>query len=326
MMKGHVHLSKKDYSFFNNLSFIIKDRNQITSNQNKLFDKLIVKYQRQLRKLGHELINLQNLKWDIEVIETLDEYLHAKISIQDNEIHLRTPFNSKFLSSFRSEYDNTFIWDKDHRMYRSKFYTHALRLCIDACKKYFDDIEYCDKIKELLKPLEVYDNVSMAPTLVKENGKYYIKNSNKYLDDAIKHIELNGDAKTLYHLSAYGVFVSDDITNNDPFLKFASSFMATLDLDVLLKSPHYFSDLGITDVYYPMRQRLNLNTKQDKEVQNFCEANNIKTHTNKDSIPGTAVYLKRNIYSSRLDNAGVIKNRKIDKIIELTNSRPIDIK
>ena len=49
MMKGHVHLSKKDYGFFNNLSYIIREKNQVTSNQNKLFDKLILKYQRQLR-------------------------------------------------------------------------------------------------------------------------------------------------------------------------------------------------------------------------------------------------------------------------------------
>jgi len=61
MMKGHVHLSKKDYGFFNNLTYIIKDKNQVTSNQNKLFDKLILKYQRQLRKLGHNIEKLNQL-------------------------------------------------------------------------------------------------------------------------------------------------------------------------------------------------------------------------------------------------------------------------
>ena len=56
LLKGYVHLSKKDYGFFNNISYITNGKKSITSNQDKLFNKLILKYQRQLKKLGTKRI------------------------------------------------------------------------------------------------------------------------------------------------------------------------------------------------------------------------------------------------------------------------------
>ena len=318
MLKGHVHLSKKDYGFFNNLQFIIRDRQQITSNQNKLFDKLILKYQRQLKKLGYELDVIQKLEWDVQLIQTIEEYLHARISIEDGELFLRTPFNAKFLSAFRSEENNTFEWDKDFKMYRSKFYTHSLRLAIDNCKKYFNTIDYCDQIKALIEPLKIYEDVSMKPTMVKENGKYCIRNSNKSLDVAIQGIELNNDPLTLFELSKYGIFTSDEILNNDPFLIFASSFRAKLDIDVLLKNPEYFTRLGIKNIYYPVRQRV----AHDKEMVEFCNNNGIKLHGRLETIEDNAVYIRRASYGLFQK----VVTPKLDKIIELVNSRPIDVK
>lgn len=327
MMKGEVHLSKKDYGFFNNLTYIIKEKNRITSNQNRLFDKLIIKYQRQLRKLGHELEKLQELKWQAELVETLDEYTIPKIYLDDGYIYLRTPFNNKFVQNFSSINDNTFEWQRDERLYKSKFYTHALRLSVDTCKKYFDKVEYCDEIKKLIEPLEIYEGMSTAPTLVKTNGNYHISNLNTHLAEAIKDIELNLDPNTLYLLSTYGVSISEDITNNDPFLLFSSQFITRIDLDFMFKNPQYLLDLDIRDVFYPL---WNSNNKIDKEIRDFCKCNGITVHASMQSIQSLengAVYFKR--YSG-VSSKDVIHSqnahRKINKFIEIVNSRPIDIK
>lgn len=326
MMKGEIHLSKKDYSFFNNLNYIIKEKNQVTSNQNRLFDKLIIKYQRQLRKLGHEVEKLQELKWQTELVETSEEYTIPKIYLDDNYIYVRVPFNNNFIQKFTAMYDNTFEWQREERLYRSKFYTHSLRSAIDLSTKYFDKVDYCDKIKELIEPLKVYEGVSTVPTLEKIDGKFQITNLNKHLAAAIKDIELNDDPKTLYRLSMYGVSISKDITNNDPFLLFASEYITEIDLDVIIQNPQYLSNLGITDVFYPL---WNSNNRIDKEIREFCKDNNIKVHHTADSFETTEfmVYFKRySGVSSKDITRSTMFNKKIDKCIQIVNSRPVDVK
>lgn len=323
MLRGHVHLSKKDYSFFNNLVYLVKDKKYVTTNQDKLFDKLILKYQRQLNKLGYKLEDLSKLNWSVEVVSSLEEFLVPKIYLGDDDrICLRAPYKSTFLNTFRATKNNTFVWNREEKIYTSHFYTHSLKMVIDLCKIYFDDVTYCDKIKELVEPFK--NHTTVEPTLVEDNGTYTIKNSNKHLSEAIKDIELKKDYKTIFLLSTYGIAIDQKIINNDPIMMFASEYNVDMDLDNMLNNPKYFAELGITDVYFPLRQRANKNSIIDKEIVDFLKANNIKVHIQLDSITDAAVYIKRS--SSFFSEYPVLAScKKINKIVQILNSRPISV-
>jgi hypothetical protein len=323
MMKGNVHLSKKDYGFFNNLTYIIKDKNKVTSNQNKLFEKLIYKYQRQLRKLNVNIEKVLELNWDAEIVDSLEEYLVPKIYLEGDVICLRTPFNSKFIQSIKSNKDNTFVWVPEYKVYRSKFYTHSLRLAVDLCDKFFAKVEYCDTLKEMLLPFLNDKHATKAPILTVNEGKYYINNMNESLNNAVQDIELNDDPNTLYALSRYGISVSDDIIKNDQFLSFASQYVVKIDMDDLLKNPEYLTKLGVKDVCFAIGHVVN--SGADKELLAFLKQNNITVHSKLDTIVDGTLFIKR-VISNNFANPLGGAYKKISKIVLLMNSRPINIK
>ena len=231
MLQGYVHLSKKDYGFFNNLQYIIKTNNRVTTNQNKLFEKLLTKYQRQLKKLGHKVEDLIGINWEVEVVTSAQEYLTAHIQLTEGEIHIRTPFDTKFIQSFRNLNDNSFLWHKDKKVYVSPYNTYALKSAITLVNKHFDNVTYCDETNRLLDVVKEYESLSWAPTLRKINDMYLITAINNYLYEAIKHITLNSDPKTLLELSTHGVVISDEILKEDSLLVFAGSYNTVVDLD-----------------------------------------------------------------------------------------------
>ena len=326
MMKGYVHLSKKDYGFFNNLTYMVKDNNQVTSNQNKLFDKLIIKYQRQLRKAGFKIEELQKLEWNVKLVDSSEHYLVPKIYLDNDELCMRTPFNSKFIQSLKVADDNTFIWNKDQKIYRSKFYTHALRIAYDLCKKHFDRLEMSAEIQELLKDVWVYEGVNLAPILSVDEGKYYIKNINENLAEAVKEIKLNNDPNTLYQLSRYGVMISEDIINDDPVLRFASNFSVKIDIDEFINKPEFFKELNIKQVCAPARYLHRGVIKED--LLNFLRKNNIEIYSNLEDFEGECVFIagmsNTTLYNVELSFGRASK--RIAKIVMLNNSRPIEVK
>lgn len=321
MMKGHVHLSKKDYGFFNNLSYIVREKNQVTSNQNKLFDKLILKYQRQLRKCGHDIESLQKLIWQVEIINSSDEYLVPKLTLDGNDICLRTPFNTNFVRTFKLAKDNTFVWYKDQKIYRSPFYTHALRLAYDTCTQFFSKLNISEDIKTLIGPLEEYENVTKAPILTVSQGKYYISNINKNLMEAIKDIELNDDPSTLYQLSRHGILIDENIIGEDELKLFASQYLTKIDLDELVHKIDYLKKIGISDVYITSKNASMI----DKSVRATLQNEGITIHGNADNMVDGIAVIKRTIGNDRTGILG-LDPRKIGKIIHITNSRPVDIK
>ena len=342
MTKGDIHLSKKDYGFYTNLNHLIREKNKITSNQNKLFEKLLTKYQRQLRKQGHEIEQLLKLKWDTELVDSAQEYLVPKIYIEQDLLCLRTPFNSKFIQALKRVPDNTFIWDKNSRTYKSKFYTHALKLASALCVQFFEQVDYCEQLKNLIEPLREFDGISFEPTLVLKSGNYYISNINEHLYNATKHIVLDASAECLFQLSLYGVKIDDAITQSDKFLLFASSFKTEIDLDFMLQNMDYFKKLKVDGVIFSAFHHGNL---IDRTIKEHLEHNKIKlidkpsdenvfyikhdplNEPNDENI----FYIKRtgSLISPRINFKDLIGNiphtKKVNKIIEITNSRPIEI-
>jgi len=323
MMKGHVHLSKKDYGFFNNLTYIIKDKKQVTSNQNKLFDKLILKYQRQLRKLGHDIEKLNDLTWDVPIVDSSNEYLTPKLYLQNDEICLRTPFNTNFVRTFRDHRDNTFIWNKEERIYRSKFYTHSLRLAYDSCKHFFKRLDISADIKKLIGDLIEEKDCTNVPILTVREGKYYINNINQNLYHAIKDIELNDDPSTLHRLTRHGISIDKEIIKDDPIKVFASQYITKLDIDEFL-SNDYLGKLNIKNAILPTIQNYSHLNLIDKAIKDHLIRHSINIITAVDATDDT-VLIKR-IASPERNLAFGIDPRKISKLIQIVNSRPVEIR
>jgi hypothetical protein len=321
ILKGHLHLSKKDYGFFNNLQYIIQSKNKVTSNQNALFDKLIVKYQRQLKKLGHNIQVLQELNWHVELVPTEKTFLNAHISVEDDILVLRSPFNTHFIQDFRKLDDNTFVWDKNSRTYRSNYSTHALKLLLGAVNRHFKDVAFCPVVSNLLEDIQGYDNCVWEPTLKKINGQYIIVAINKNLYEATKDIELNNDPLTLQKLSTYGIQIDTSVTNNDRFLEFAGSFNNLIDIDDLDLVIDWITALG-SNIIFARRNQILYNRQVNDEIRKKLKERNIAIHnledTDKPGIVFKGIHTAHYPYSSDY--------KKVAKIVSLVNSRPIQVK
>lgn len=322
MIQGYVHLSRKDYGFFHNIKRNIQDNQPITTNQTKLFDKLIYKYQRQLSKLGYDYETLIALPWKCQIIETRQEFLEGKIYIVGNQLHIKTPFNSNFIKYLKKEANKNFVWNREQRVYVGNYTTCNLKIGIDCVSKYYENVVYCDEIKQLLEDLEQYSACKYwTPTLVKINGKLLIAAINENLCEAIKFLELSEEPETLYKLSQYGIAISDTICQ-DEFSKFAGDFHATVDLDKLQTYAGYLGLLGVKNVL--LAKDIVHNKQIVKELKDIFVSANINVlypnDENKNSSNAVYIYLTKLI--SQFEPARI----GMSKIIGLTNSRPVEVR
>lgn len=319
MLSGHVHLSKKDYGFFNNLQYIIKNSSRITSNQNKLFDKLLVKYQRQLKKLGHDLSHLQELEWQIDLVDSSEEFLRAQIITTENEIHLKSPFDTKFVQALRSVPDNPFMWHKDQKKYIAPYSTYALKVAYDLLNKYFSNVSYCDSTKNLIDSATKFQGNVWAPTLKRINGNLYVIAINEHLYDAIKDIELNDDPKTLMELTHYGISVSDEIFDDDSFKEFAGRYEVMSDLTTFDTLVKYLKLLDVEHVF--TSREIIYNRQISDEIKEKLKQAGISCSPVNSSEHHGILLKSTSSYGIHVNN-----HKRIYKTVLLLNSRPVEIR
>jgi len=320
MLQGHVHLSKKDFGFYNNLQYIVKQNNRITTNQNKLFDKLTVKYQRQLKKLGHDIKVLQGLEWKIEVVTSAEEYLEAYAYLENDHIHIRSPFNTQFIQSLRNVVDNTFVWHKDKKLYISEFNTNALYIAVNLVKKHFEKYKFCDMISKTLEDISIYEGLDWNPTFKKVNGMYYISACNEHLHNALGDIVLSDDPKVLFILSQHGIFIDESVTNDDSLKVFSSAYHIDSDLDQLAELIEWLKLLEVDHVF-----------TSREVIYNKTISNEIKTKLLEHGITcspfGSTNHKSGVLFKSTSFLTGVnLNSKRIDKIIHLNNSRKVDVR
>lgn len=319
MIAGHVHLSKKDYGFFNNIKTIVHDNKPVTTNQDKLFNKLLAKYQRQLAKLNHNVQFLIELPWKVELLETKQEYLDAKISIKDNTITIKSPFNNKFIQMFRKLSMNEFVWNKTERFYEAPFSTYQLKIAVETVTACYESVTFCQETKNLLSSVAQYKSSKYwAPTLVKIQDNFYIVACNQALYDSISHIELNDDPNTLYQLSQYGINVDDSLLTGR-FQKFAAEYLTEIDINDLHDFTNWLKQLNVECVFTSRDLVYNKELGNDLKIALLNKGISClpaKTH----KLPNT-VLIKT--HSSWTPFGNYIN---YNKIIHLTNSRPVKIR
>jgi len=316
MIEGHVHLSKKDYGFFNNLIFLEHRKQTITTNQLSLFNKLINKYQRQLTKLGHDASALIDLTWEIGVVESKQEFLDAYLSIINDTIIIKSPFNNQFIQNFRRVETNQFVWSSTEKNYKAPFSTFSLKLAHLYLNKFYKSVKYCETVQKYIDYIQSYAEVKYwTPTLVKTNNNFYIAGLNHAIYEHIKDIQLSDDIKTLFQLSQYGIKIDESITGDDALLNFAGNYIVTYDLDNFRDLVAKLVLLDVDHVFIPGTKFNIYNKNITNEIKLILLEHNITCSPTNELSSKKGVLIRNNI---RFED-----NRNFTKIIQLTNSRPV---
>lgn len=224
MNKGEIKMSNQDASFFSTLYSLVYRNKQITSNQDQLFNKLLVKHKNQLKRKGFIASQLCELQWaKANIIPSQDDFTKANIKLVDNILYLRTPFNKKFVSELNGINANPFVWNTGARNYQAQFSTRALKVATTLVQKHFKTINFCPILAKVVEQVPLIENVIWRPTLVKGKTGYYIAGSNSVLADKTQHIELKEDPETYFQLAKFGINISNELLGEDKFAKFAAT-------------------------------------------------------------------------------------------------------
>jgi hypothetical protein len=207
-MMGSISLSRFDKKFVESLQLL----KQVTTNQVELFYKIIYKYRRQLSKHELDADKLIHLPWTLKVIESAPQYTDGHVSIVNNQIIFKCPYNKNFIDAFRKEDTNTFVWNKELKQYSTEYSTHLLKLLIYTSNKFFKTVHYCNIVTGLLDTIKEYKDVKYwQPTLTRINGNLFIVAITEQLNEALGDIVLDTKPATIANLVYHGVHIDESI-------------------------------------------------------------------------------------------------------------------
>jgi len=317
-LQGKISLSQYDYKFLANLQTMIHNDNRVTSNQADLFDRLVTKYNKQMTKQGIDGKTVIALPWKSMVVQSTPEYTGAVVSIVDDDITIRVPFNKTFITKFREIPSNTFQWNKERKLYTSPFRTTALKIAVTELYKHFSTVQFCENINQILEDLKQYDAQVWNPTLTSVNGKLMIAAMSSVLADVIGDMELNLEPMTLYKLSQLGIRVDPVLVDHDPFLKFAAEQTTYVEAAEAETLASMITGLGCSKIVFGRGLAHGMLGKQIRESMTKADitiSNGFRTATSDD---------EQQMCVSVYDNPPSVT--RIDKMIIVKDSRPIEVK
>jgi len=245
---------------------------------------------------------------------------------EGNLIKIRLPFNSKFIKHFRKNTYNTYVWNRQEKVYQTPFSTYAFKFAAKDCTKFFE-VSYCDKLKPIIEFTDSIKDCIFEPTLVRSGNFYYIVGSNESLHEQIKDMALDDSMQSLYACSLLGIKVHEDILANNLPKQFAASrtfriskdmvplvrdWLRMLEIQNIVMSPRFGSDV---------KNSLNIQASYVIDQLNkasfsiIIPKNRTQLHTNiRDNLAG-----KRFVYfSTKLeDQYEVANNINADKVVVL---------
>ena len=332
LMLNHCSLSRYDQKFFYNLQLNnILSRNPITSNQAKLFTKVVKKYVKQLSLHKVDANIAAELPWTLKIIESSPDYTHAHISIEDDELILRCPYKQAFVQEFRDK--SVMVWNREKKQYNTDFGLYKLKVVISSVMKHYDQIKFCDKIQNIVNEISTLDeNACWEPTLTICNDRLYIFNLNESLDKALHNVELNTELSTLALLCAYGINVSEKL-KKELFKKHAPE-----DVTFAINRQNVWEVTDVVGLSDKLKKincdyTLHLSIHQTTESENYHKilANLVDFPVQSSNMRKLTIAVKdykmpvicKSMSAYTFSGAGCYY---AGKIINLVNSNPIDIK
>lgn len=319
-MLVNIRLSRYDLQFVNNLTNMIGVRNTITTNQDNLFRRVALKYRRQFTQQKFDIDTLLLLPWTCNVVESSPQYTNASISIIGDKIIFRSPFNKSFLNALKKNPIYSMEWHKDKRQYEIIYGPTTLKMLITLSADHFEVIDYCPITKNIINSLSEFETVKYwKPTLVCNNGYFYIASLNEILYETIKDIPVTNDLTMVADYVQYGIEVSESVIEhffdieNPMKITLACSYRVECEIRDLNSAIEWLRELGCDSV----TTHLSKNTTLSSLVEQHDVAM-IKDQSNLLSYNKPVMIHYRN-YSYMDQPAGLFK------IIKCVNSEPINL-
>ena len=233
----HISLGTYDKRFVVNIS---NNSKLLTSNQSDLLDKIILRYQKQISKKTLDANQLIRLPWKISPVISSPQFTEVHLSIENEYIVLRSPYNKTFITEIRRKQLLLLNWKHEDKCWTLPATHTNLKSIIESVKQHYSEpINYCPVIKEFLQQLEEFNETdAWSPTLTRINGTLYVIACNESLHTVMQDIELNTDIHTIARLIRMGIVLS-------PALMFELSTTHDVDISELFA---HITDVEITDI------------------------------------------------------------------------------
>jgi hypothetical protein len=263
-LQDKISLSQYDYKFMANLQTIIQREQRVTTGQATLFDNLISKYKKQLTKLGLDKDELKSLEWNATVVESTTDYTGASVFLVNDELRFRVPFNKTFISKFRDIEDNTFVWDKESKLYRTDFSTTAFKIITQTLHKFFPTVKYCEELSAILTSLAKIESGTTVwnPTLCMVNERLVVAACNPVIGELIAETELALEPNILFKLNQMGIEIDQSILPDDDKLQFAANEVYEVEISDVEKVIGWMKNIGCENVVIGRGLRSTINQEQ----------------------------------------------------------------
>lgn len=322
-LQGKISLSQYDYKFMANLQSMIQKDNRVTTNQAELFGKLISKYNKQLVKQGLIKEELKALPWKTLIVESSSEYTGAVVSMNENDLNIRVPFNKTFISSYRNVKNNEFEWNKETKSYSAPFTTNSLKVAYSTLPNFFPTVRYDDDLQGVINELQQYEGMVWDPTLMYVNDRLMVVATNTTLAEVIEDITLSLDPRTLFKLSRMGVNIAPELIENDPKLQFASNQVYEIEITDIEHVIGWMRNIGCENVMIGRGLRT-LNAQES--ITKMVEKYGMKPVASAAfSVPTGMTMLIQHTSPTGFALSG-FNTINISKTIVLKDSRPIEVK
>jgi hypothetical protein len=321
-LQGKISLSQYDYKFMANLQTLIQNNSRVTSNQADLFDKLISKYKKQLVRQGLVKEELKELPWKTMIVESTTEYTGAVVSLRDNELTIRVPFNKSFISEFRNVRNNTFEWSKETKTYSAPFGTSALKVAYTTLPKFFSTVRYDDDLQTIIDELKQYEGLVWNPTLTKYNGKLIVTAINPIISELIQDTELSLEPNMIFNLTRMGITIDSELYKDSEKLKFAANLVYEVELSDVENTIGWMKNIGCDNVVIGRGLR---STISQEHLTSMITKYGMKPlgPLSYGNLPDGVSMLMQ--HTSNVDSRTPFTGQ-ISKIVVLKDSRPIEVK
>lgn len=301
------------------LQSIIGRYNRVTTNQAALFDRLLIKYARQLQKHQVDANMLHELTWKTPVVESTSDYTGARVSFNEQHLTIKVPFNKQFITFFGTKINhNPFIWNKDEKIYTASFSTYALKIAYNTLPRFFKTVQYCSNTQPIITSIENYSAKFWNPTMTLVDNRPVIMAINQALADQIDSTIITTDPECISQLVNLGVEIDPIIYQGDQLRTLAASKLFEIDindLELTIKTlaALKFETIAISRI---MPSCLNRQSIVDMIIQHGMNAVDMRIG---EKFEGRTASLQHtSVYNLAVDG-------KIEKIIAMKNSQPIGL-
>jgi hypothetical protein len=318
----NISLGTYDKKFLNN---IYENNKPLTTNQNELLDKIILRYSRQLTKNQLIAFELTNLPWTRPLIVSSPEFTEAMIYTEEDKLCIRTPYKKNYIQLLKdSKYP--IIWNRDTRIWITDYCTETLKYVIGHTENNFSIVNYSKDIKDVIEELSEFEQYKYwNPTLVYLNNTYFLLAANEYVYDAVSELLDDISLFVITKLVRHGITIDDSVIKgmnvDKEVIDFAKEMQPTLEADDITTLVEYLAKIECDLVV--LYNSTYFEKFLTSELANMLVDNNIKLIVIDKNQPSDISEIKKYKCSVLLTNnmrTALISNMFTDKLIHLVNS------